>query len=290
MVSTVTRSPLVGQLPDLIGEVFPHSRPDTRRSLMRTARLSSVEAGRPILRQGDDSSIALVLEGHVALRRTTADGRQLIMNIVTRGGLASMLSMATSPASADAIALTPTHAALWLGVDVRSLATVDSGLAIDILDHVLRSLEDVVGRFDGLIYQDASRRVARVLLEHADLFFSERPVLTRAHLPSMVGTSREMTGRVLRLLEARGLVSRVGRNRLRLLDPAGLTAAAELGPDQPEPARRTDSSSSLDPRDDSVRVVRRDARAARLNGGRRSSKARSPSGWSLFGVPAGPRD
>jgi two-component system cell cycle sensor histidine kinase/response regulator CckA len=47
-------------------------------------------------------------------------------------------------------------------------------------------------------------------------------VLTRAQLPLIVGTSREMTGRVLRTLEARGIVGRREAHGLVLLDPAGL--------------------------------------------------------------------
>jgi hypothetical protein len=76
-----------------------------------------------------------------------------------------------------------------------------------------------------------------VLHEHTDLFFASPPVLTRTHLPILVGTSREMTGRVLRVLEARQLVARVGRNRLRLLDPAGLAAVADTDPERVRPGR-----------------------------------------------------
>jgi CRP-like cAMP-binding protein len=289
MVSAFASSPWASALPDLIGEAFPHSRPDTRRALIMAAEVRTFEAGHAILRQGDDSSVALVLDGHVAVRRTTVDGRLLIMRIVTRGGLASMLPLATRPAGADAIALTTTPTALWRGVEVRSLATIDAGLAVDILDHVLEGLEEVVGRLDGLIYQDAPRRVARVLHEHRDLFFAERPVLTRAHLPSLVGTSREMTGRVLRLLESRRVVSRVGRNRLRLIDPVGLAAIAEPGQRQPSRTRSTgpvwSGSGAHEP---PVRVIRRDpvARAIRLHGTRRIVPGRSSS---ASGVTAGPR-
>ena len=45
---------------------------------------------------------------------------------------------------------------------------------------------------------------------------------TRAHLPALVGTSREMTGRVLRRLESEGIIERIGRDRLRVLDADGL--------------------------------------------------------------------
>jgi CRP-like cAMP-binding protein len=291
MASTPVPSAWASELPELIGEQFPHSRPETRRALARAASIRMFDAGHAIVQQGDDSSLALILDGHVAVRRTTVEGRQLIMAIVTRGGLASMLPLATRPAGADAVALTPGTAAVWHGVEVRSFATIDPGLAVDILDRVLVAFEGVVGRIDGLVYQSALRRVARVLDDHADLFFGDRPVLSRADLPAMIGTSREMTSRVLRLLEARGVVARVGRKRLRLLDAAGLAAAADSGLDEPMPARRTRSLSVVSPRDDTVRVVRRDlgARAGRANVVRRGPKARTPSGWSMASVAAGPR-
>lgn len=191
--------------------------------------MRTFSAGHTILRQGDETSVALVLDGHVAFRRTTIDGRQLIVVIATRGRLVSILPLAARPAGADAIALTASPAAVWRADEVRSLAAADAGLAGDLLDHVLWAFDGVVQRLDGLLHQNALRRVARVLVLHQDLFFAEPAVLTRAELPILVGTSREMTGRVLRVLEARRLVARVGRDRLRLLDPAGLAEAAELG-------------------------------------------------------------
>jgi CRP-like cAMP-binding protein len=234
----------VAVLPDVIDEAFPHSRADTRRALQAAAGVRVVGAGHAILHQGDETSLALVLNGHVALRRTTVDGRQLIMRIVGRAQVVSILPLAARPASADAVALTASPAAVWRSKAVRTLAITDPGFAIDILDQVLATFEEVVGRLDALLYQNALRRVARVLLQHRDLFFVERPVLTRAHLPILVGTSREMTGRVLRVLEARGLVARVGRSRLRLLDPAGLVAVAE-GDDESADARRHGPASGL---------------------------------------------
>jgi CRP-like cAMP-binding protein len=228
---------------DLLGEAFPRSRADTRRRLAAAAAVRRFDAGETILRQGDESSLVFVVEGYVAVRRTTVDGRQLIVRIVPRGDLATILPLVARPTIADAVALIPSLAARWRGDGVRSLAAEDAGLAVDILDHALASFETVVGRLDTLLYQDATRRVARVLHLHSDLFFSEKPVLSRAHLPTLVGTSREMTGRVLRILESRNLVSRVGRDRLRLLNAAGLAATAEGGVDGPATPRGTSSSS-----------------------------------------------
>jgi CRP-like cAMP-binding protein len=232
-------------LSDGINEAFPHSRADTRRALAGSAGVRRLGPGEMIIRQGDASAIAPVLEGHIAVRRTTMDGRQFMVRLVTPGRLSPVLPLAARPASADAVALTPSVAAVWRSEDFRALLMADPGLAIDTLDDVLGSLEEVMGRLDGLLYQNALRRVARVLFVHADLFFADPPVLTRAHLPTLVGTSREMTGRVLRVLESRRVVARTGRDRLRLLDPSGLAAVAESGPDEPRPAPGTSSSSRV---------------------------------------------
>jgi CRP-like cAMP-binding protein len=216
---------------DNLNEAFPHSRPATRDSLALAADLRTYAADDLIIRQGDSSSVALVLEGHVGVRRTTEDGREFMVRIVTRGRVSPVLPLAAIPASADAVALTPSVALVWRSEFVRSLATADPGFAVDLLDDVLESLDRVIQRADGLFYQGAIGRVARALEQNASLFFGEPPILTRSHLPSLVGTSREMTGRVLRALEARNLVVRVGRDRLRLLDPAGLAEVAVSGLD-----------------------------------------------------------
>ncbi len=202
-----------------------------------SAAVRRFDPGQTILSQGQESSVALVLGGHVALRRTTVDGRQLIVRIITRGGLAGVLPFVARPATADTVALTDTPAALWRGEEVRTLAKTDPGLAIDVLDNVLLGFEMVVERIDGLLHQNALRRVARVLEMHADLFFADPPVLTRRDLPILVGTSREMTGRVLRVLESKQLVTRVGRDRLRLLDPVGLAHVAGSDGDRSATAR-----------------------------------------------------
>lgn len=233
------RARIAGQgLADAINRAFPNSRVDTWRALAGSAHVRSFAAGQAIVRQGDETSIALVLDGHVAVRHTTVDGRQLVMRIVTKGGLAGILPLARRPATGDALALTLGAAALWQGEEVRSLASTDPGLAVDILDHVLATLEGMTWRVDSLLHQASVRRVARILLVHADLFFGERPVLTRAILPELVGTSREMTGRVLRILESRRLVTRVGRDRLQLLDASGLEHLADFGSDRSRTALR----------------------------------------------------
>jgi len=213
---------------DVIGKAFPQSRVETRQALVTTARVHVFKRNESILAQGDGSMLALVLRGHVAVVRTTADGHQLILRVVGRGDLAATMPFASAPTSGDAIALAPTAAAFWGGPEVRSQAMADAGFAVGLLDRTLIGVNDFIDRFENLRRQGSIRRVALVLYRYSDLFFEPEPVLTRAHLPKLIGTSREMTSRVLRILESRGIVARVGRDRLALLDRDELARAAGI--------------------------------------------------------------
>jgi CRP-like cAMP-binding protein len=207
-------------------KAFPRSRHETRQALVELAEVRGFAAGETVTPQGEETRIVLVIDGYVGLRRTTVDGREVIPRMVSTGELAALMSMARRPAAAEAVALSECQVALWLGIDAQILAAADVGFALDLLDHVLLAFEAVVERLDGLMYQNAARRVARVLEQYSEILFGDSAVLTRAHLPALVGTSREMTGRVLRRLESEGIIQRIGRDRLRLLDADGLSRMA----------------------------------------------------------------
>jgi CRP/FNR family cyclic AMP-dependent transcriptional regulator len=161
-------------------------------------------------------------------RRTTIDGQQITVGIAHPGEVFGVTSVSESIASVEMVALNDVELASWSGEDVRRLAAVDPGLALDIADRLATILNNLTKKLDGYLHQDARRRVVRILARHRDLFFCDPPVLSRAHLPGLVGTSREMTGRVLRELENEGTVARTGRSGLRLLRPDQLDAGDPL--------------------------------------------------------------
>jgi CRP-like cAMP-binding protein len=124
------------------------------------------------------------------------------------------------------VALTEFEVALWRSPEIRDLAATDPGFALAVIELMAGFLNTLTEKVDGFLHQDARRRVVRVLARHRELFFGNPAVLSRSHLPSLVGTSREMTGRVLRELEREGMLARVGRTGLRLLRPDRLDADA----------------------------------------------------------------
>jgi CRP-like cAMP-binding protein len=212
------------RLQTLIRASLPGSRPESAQALVTSARVRRVRANEPIWRQGEPIPLTLVLEGFAAFRRTTVDGQQLITAVVMPGELYGMIGIAGSLAAAELTALTDCAVAAWPGAAVRELAAADADLALDVIDRLASLLTVITERLDGFLHQDARRRVLRVLARYRDLFFADPPILTRAQLPALVGTSREMTSRVLRALEREGTIARVGRTRLILLDPSSLDA------------------------------------------------------------------
>jgi CRP-like cAMP-binding protein len=219
-------------LPELIQRAFPNSQPDSRHTLARTARIGQVGPNEIVFRQGEPMPLTAIIRGHAALRRTTVDGRQLALGVVAAGDIFGFSGLAPQPSTVDLVGLTAGEVATWSGDDLRALVAGDPGLALDVIDGLSRRAAITVERVDGFIHQAARMRVLRVLAQYEDLIFGPSAVLSRTHLPSLVGTSREMTGRVLRQLEREGLIARVGRRGLKLRSPAGLQREVAWDPPQ----------------------------------------------------------
>src|SRR6185503_2799295 len=146
--------------------------------------------------------------------------------VAPAGELFGWSGLADAPSSVELVALTEGEVAQWPGQEIRVLASVDPAIAFAAIDSMAASLHQTVERIEGFLHQDARGRVLRVLARYRELFFGNPAVLTRTHLPGLVGTSREMTARVLRQLEHEGTVERFGRTGLRLLRPDQLVIGA----------------------------------------------------------------
>lgn len=205
---------------------LPGCGPETIGALVDSARIRAVHPGEKIYMQGEPVPLTLILRGYGAARRTTASGQEIVSGVAPAGELFGWSGVASAQSSVEIVALTDCEVAQWPGPEIRTLAAADTGLALAAIDSMAASLHAAVELIEGFLHQDARRRVLRVLTRHRKLFFGEPVVLSRAHLPGLVGTSREMTGRVLRQLEQEGTIERFGRTGLRLLRPDRLEAGA----------------------------------------------------------------
>ena len=208
----------------LIARALPGCGSQTYRLLADSARMGAIRRGELIFSQGEPIPLTLMVRGHGAFRRTTVDGQVLMVDVAQPGELFGFSCIASTHTPVDLVALTDCAVVLWKGTDIRRLAASDPALAMNVIDQMAGFLASLAERMDGFLHQDARRRVLRVLNKHRNLFFADPAVLSRSHLPALVGTSREMTGRVLRELEREGTVARLGRTGLTLLRPDLLDA------------------------------------------------------------------
>ena len=196
---------------------LPRCRPETLDALAGFARVSTFKRNERIYALGEPVPITMILSGYGVARRTTSTGLLLISGVAQAGAPFGWSGLAQAHSSIDMVAHTTCRAAQWSGLDVRPIAARDPELALAAIDSMAASLHQTVEQIEGFLHQNARIRVLRILGRYRGLFFDEPPVLTRADLPGLVGTSREMTGRVLRHLEREGTIERFGRNGLRLL-------------------------------------------------------------------------
>jgi CRP-like cAMP-binding protein len=206
----------------LIARALPNGRADSHAVLADRARTVAMRPGDSIFRQGEPIPLTLVIAGYGAFRRTTVGGQQVVVGLANPGDLVGFGSAVALYTTVEMIALNAASMAMWPPGTLRRLVLDDAGIGLDVIDRMAEFLNVLTAKVDGFLHQDARQRVVRILVRHHALFFSEPAVLTRSHLPGLVGTSREMTGRVLRQLEREGLIARVGRNGLRLLEPDAL--------------------------------------------------------------------
>jgi CRP-like cAMP-binding protein len=207
-------------------KVLETCRPETISAVVNAARIRAVREGENIYRQGEPVPLTLILEGYGISRRTTADGQQLFSGVAPSGVLFGYSGIASAISSVEIVALTDCLVAQWRGSEIRELVKTDVALALTAIDSMSGSLHAAMESIEGFLHQDARRRVLRILARHRSLFFGDPPVLTRAHLSGLVGTTQEMTRRVLRQLESEGTIVREGRSGLRLLRPERLDAPA----------------------------------------------------------------
>lgn len=222
-----------------IARLFRNADDASVSLLSASARVKRFERRQVLVRSGDTAGVLLLIEGHAALVSVSAQGKQVIRCIVGSGDLAGLPALGEDlarPADRDVIGLTHGTVLEWDSVSFRRVLATDPGFAMDVLAHALRVMEDQRRRFDAMACQDAATRLADALITHADLAFdATRPCLTRTQLAELIGTTREMAGRVLREFEACGAVRRRGRTGLILVDADKLRELTRAGKRRSEP-------------------------------------------------------
>ncbi len=161
----------------------------------------------------------IVREGSVKIYKLSPEGREQILTSVRAGGSFNEVAVFDGgPNPANVAALQ--RATVWI---VPRAAIIDlirrrPDIALAIVQNLGARLRHLVSLVEDLSLRQVSARLAKLLLETAS---GQERMLTQQEMAARLGTVREMIGRSLRQLEARGLI-RMERNKVIILDRKGL--------------------------------------------------------------------
>lgn len=217
---TLDRS-LIAGLPPFSGL----SRPDLD-VILEKARPLRVAAGQPVFEQDSEAhSFFLLLDGHVRVVKTTADGQQVIMRYISAGqliGIATALGRTTYPATA--IAAVDSLALAWPNEAWHELAALYPAFAANTYKTVGARMEEAHERVVELATALVDRRVAHALLRlieqsgrRTEYGIEISFPISRQDIADMTGTTLHTVSRLLTAWEHQGFV-RSTRKRVTVVD------------------------------------------------------------------------
>jgi len=167
----------------------------------------------------------IVVEGEVQLYRSTADGREQVLNVVTGTGVLGDIAVyGGGPYVASARARTSTRVLFLPRSEVLAVSR-ETGAVDKVLGDLGEKMRHMVWLIDALSLRSVPARVASALLEfarQADVacdggeFTLPR---TQEQLAAELGTTRESVARALSRFRRAGLIDRTGRHvRLRSVE------------------------------------------------------------------------
>jgi len=164
----------------------------------------------------------LVASGAVKVFKTSAEGKEQILNIVRPGESfndVSIFNGGPNPASVQAMG-----PVVLYGIrrsDLEIILRDHPQVALNVTKVLAGQARHLGSLVEDLSFRHVIGRVAKILLEHAGDGTGARPRLTQQDMAAMAGTVREVVGRSLKALEDDGAI-RLERHRIVITDKEAL--------------------------------------------------------------------
>jgi CRP/FNR family transcriptional regulator, cyclic AMP receptor protein len=183
-----------------------HLRPE---ELSRVAANASLIRHRPqatIFQKGDPGgSMMAVVRGRVKICTYSPDGRELVLNIIDRGGLFGEIALLDGqPRSADAVAIEDTELLVLDRNRLMPFLNANPEIATRLIGVLCQRLRVTSEALEDALLRDAPSRVARGLLRLAATFGKQEPAglrldikLSQQQLGNLIGISRESTNKYI---------------------------------------------------------------------------------------------
>jgi CRP/FNR family transcriptional regulator, nitrogen oxide reductase regulator len=208
--------------------------------VLEAGRTHTVAEGEYFFIQEDPAEHLYLLErGQVKLGQVTADGQQVILNVIGAGaifGLVGFVEDSIYPASA--LAASDCRALSWDRPALARLAERFPRLALNAMRLMAARVNEFQGQIRTLSTERVERRLARTLLRLVRQVGKKEESgvlidlgLSRQDLAEMCGTTLYTVSRILSQWERQGLID-AGREKVLIRSPHGLVSIAE---DLPKP-------------------------------------------------------
>jgi CRP/FNR family cyclic AMP-dependent transcriptional regulator len=216
---------LLGQIP-----MFEHLGPEDLEHLSGLLQQRRYPKGEVIFHQGDvGTALFIVRKGEVAIRLSSAEGKEVILALLGRGDAFGELALLDGePRSTDAVTREESSLLSLHQEDFRRFLGERPQVAMGLLAVLSRMVRRVTRIVYDAAFLDARARLARVLLDLARTQGQPSaegrviiPRLTQAELANLCGLTRESANKWLRFYAKEGLLTYEG-GQITLVDPERL--------------------------------------------------------------------
>jgi CRP-like cAMP-binding protein len=192
-----------------------HLSRDELRRLAATTTLTHHPARTTIFQKGDPgSSMMAVARGKVKICTQSIDGKELVLNIINRGGLFGEIALLDGePRTADAVALEETDLLVLERTRFEPFLSERPDLALRLITVLCKRLRQTSEHLEDTMFFEAPSRLARSLLRLAEAFGKQEGGATRLdiklsqqQLGSLVGVSRESVNKQLGEWQRDGII------------------------------------------------------------------------------------
>ena len=169
-----------------------------------------------------------VRRGQIRIATGTEAGRRLTLNLLGPGDVFGEIALLDAgPRTADAIAAEATELFVVRRRDFVELLQQRPAVAVRIIELLCERLRWMSERMEETVLLPVSQRLGRRLVALGEDYGADLSV-SQEELAVFVGATRETVNRQLQVWKRMNLVE-LGRNRIRLIDPADLAALATEG-------------------------------------------------------------
>jgi CRP/FNR family transcriptional regulator, cyclic AMP receptor protein len=177
-----------------------HLRPEELSRLASSATLVRHRHQATIFQKGDPGgSMMAVVRGRVKICTYSADGKELVLNIIDRGGLFGEIALLDGqPRSADAVAIDDTELLVLDRSRLLPFLNAHPEIATRLIEVLCQRLRSTSEALEDALLRDAPSRVARGLLRLAATFGKPEAgglrldiKLSQQQIGNLIGISRE---------------------------------------------------------------------------------------------------